>query len=357
MNNDQPALPLSRLGFAVKVMGQPGLKSGDTRRWQQNPHLRKSCEYLDVIFSYLAKQRITMYRMSSDIAPYATHPDMPQFHNQLREADAELRALGRRATEIGLRLSFHPSQYTILNSADPELNRKSVLDIESQATILDMMGAGPEGVVIVHAGGVYGDKPAAMDRWVETYKALPEASRRRLVLENDDISYSASDVLALHERTGVPLVFDFHHFCCNNPEGLEVAATARRFLASWASNVRPKFHFSSPRTEMREVKRRDRKTKKLETVLLPPVWTGHADYNDPFGFIETMRKLPADVEFDVMLEAKAKDLALRRLRVDLLRYAPDVAARFGLVADSVPDEPDEIILTEPVNAKEEPALA
>ena len=71
-----------------------------------------------------------------------------------------------------------------------------------------------------------------------------------------------------------------------------------------------------------------------KTVLLPPVWTGHADYNDPFGFIETMRKLPADAEFDVMLEAKAKDLALRRLRVDLLRYAPDVAARFGLVADS-----------------------
>ncbi len=158
MMNDQPPAPLSRLGFAVKVMGVPGLKSNDTRRWQKNPHLTKSCEYLDTIFNYLAKQRIAMYRLSSDLAPYVTHPDMPQFHRQIEEADAELRALGRRATEMGLRLSFHPSQYTILNSADAELNRKSMLDIESQATILDRMEAGPEGVVIVHAGGVYGDK-------------------------------------------------------------------------------------------------------------------------------------------------------------------------------------------------------
>ncbi len=356
MITDPPSAPLSRLGFAVKVLGQPGLKSSDTRRWQQNPHLHKSIEYLDAIFSYLAKQRIAMYRMSSDVAPYVTHPEMPQFHKQVQEAEPELRALGKRASEMGLRLSFHPSQYTILNSPDPELNRKSILDIESQATILDLMGAGPEGVIIVHAGGVYGDKPAAKDRWVETYKTLPDASRRRLVLENDDISYSAADVLSLHERTGVPLVFDFHHFCCNNPEGLAMPETAVKFLRSWPAKVRPKFHFSSPRTELREVKRRDRKTKKLQTVLVAPLWTGHADYNDPFGFIDTIRKLPVDAEFDVMLEAKAKDLALHRLRTDLQRYAPDVAARFGLVTEPMPEEPDEIVLVEPVAPQEEPAL-
>ena len=262
-----------------------------------------------MIFGYLEKQNITMYRMSSDVAPYVTHPDMPQFHNQVREAAAELRALGRRALGMKLRLSFHPSQYTILNSPNPELNRKSVLDIESQATILDLMEAGPEGVVIVHVGGVYGEKAAAMDRWVASYQGLPEASKRRLVLENDDISYSAADVLRLHERTGVPLVFDSHHFCCNNPEGLDLADTARRFLASWPSGVRPKTHVSSPRTEMREVKRRNRKTKKLETVALPPVWTGHADYCDPFAFIDLMRKMPPAAEFDIMLECKVKDLA------------------------------------------------
>ena len=88
-------------------------------------------------------------------------------------------------------------------------------------------------MIVVHVGGVYGEKPAAMDRWTASYKALPEAAKRRLVLENDDISYSAAEVLELHARTGVPCVFDSHHFCCNNPEGLDLAETARKFLATW----------------------------------------------------------------------------------------------------------------------------
>ena len=81
-----------RLGFPVKVLGQLGLKSNDTRRWQKNPHLKTSLEYLDQILDHLARHRIGMYRMSSDLAPYATHPDMPQFHGMVRESAAELMA-------------------------------------------------------------------------------------------------------------------------------------------------------------------------------------------------------------------------------------------------------------------------
>ena len=40
---DDQTTPL-RLGFAVKVLGQPDLKSNDTRRWQSNPHLRVSLD-------------------------------------------------------------------------------------------------------------------------------------------------------------------------------------------------------------------------------------------------------------------------------------------------------------------------
>jgi UV DNA damage endonuclease len=58
---------------------------------------------------------------------------------------------------------------------------------------------------------------------------------------------------------------------------------------------------------------------------------GHADLCNPFEFATFMREARGLV-FDVMLEAKAKDLALVRLRLDLLRYAPDVADRFGLSA-------------------------
>jgi UV DNA damage endonuclease len=96
--------------------------------------------------------------------------------------------------------------------------------------------------------------------------------------------------------------------------------------------VRPKAHFSSPRTELRELRRKPQGGGRAVTALIAPVWTGHADFVQPFEFITFMRQA-AGFYFDVMLEAKSKDLALVRLRADLLRYAPDVAARFGLQAD------------------------
>ena len=107
-----------RLGFPVKLMGAPDIKSNDTRRWQQDPHLKVSLEHMDRALDYLDRHDIRMYRLSSDLAPYATHPDMPQFHSMVRDSDAELRALGAKAKALDIRLSFHPSQFVVLNSPD-----------------------------------------------------------------------------------------------------------------------------------------------------------------------------------------------------------------------------------------------
>ena len=97
-----------RLGFPVKVMGRPDLKSNDTRGWRLNPHLRVSLGYMCETFEYLRQHNIRMYRMSSDLAPYHTHPDMPQFHNMVEESRADLEHVGKLARAQGLRLSFHP---------------------------------------------------------------------------------------------------------------------------------------------------------------------------------------------------------------------------------------------------------
>jgi UV DNA damage endonuclease len=324
-----------RLGFPVKVMGRPDLKSNDTRRWQANPHLKTSLAHLDGILAYLAKHQINMYRMSSDLAPYATHPDMPQFHAMVGESDSELRAIGAKARDLDIRLSFHPSQFVVLNSPDPELVRKSIWDLTSQAEMLDRMELGPEAVLVVHVGGAYGDRAASNARWVETWATLPELVKRRLVLEHDDIRFSAADILWIHGHTGVRLIFDHQHFWCLNPEKLELKPTLAAILRTWPERVRPKIHFSSPRTEMREVKRKDRSTGRSKTVRIAPIWTGHADYVHPFEFVGFMRDV-GDLDFDVMLEAKMKDFALIRLRPDMLRYAPDVAAQFGLSEEVKP---------------------
>ncbi|URD60047.1 UV DNA damage repair endonuclease UvsE [Sphingomonas sp. KRR8] len=372
-----PARPL-RLGFPVKVMGVPGLRANDTRRWQKNPHLKCSLEYLDAILDYLKKVEIDMYRLSSDIAPYATHPDMPQFHNMVAESDAELAAFGRKAGELDIRLSFHPSQYVLLNSPNPELTKKSIWDLSSQAEMLDRMGTGPEAVLVTHVGGVYDDREAARARWIDGWNQCPEHVRRRLVLENDDIRFSAADVLWIHERTGVRCVFDYQHFWCLNPERLDLRDTFEKFLATWPDGVRPKMHFSSPRTEMREVKRKItekqrnaakagkvskakgltkapvKATARIKTVLLPPIWTGHSDFTNPFEFATFMRAVDG-LEFDVMMEGKAKDVSIIKLRPDLLRFAPDVAARFGITdADAEELLAEERALDDGVAAEEEP---
>ena len=367
-----------RLGFPVKVMGKPDLKSNDTRRWQKNPHLKCSLEYIDKILDYLRSERLDMYRLSSDLAPYATHPDMPQFHNMVAESDAELKAIGAKAREYDIRLSFHPSQYVLLNSPDPKLTTKSIWDFASQAEMLDRMELNDEAVMVTHVGGVYDDREAARARWIDGWEQCPDHVQRRLVLENDDIRFSAADVLWIHERTGVRCVFDYQHFWCLNPEGLEMRPTLERFIATWPEGVRPKLHFSSPRTEMREVKQaispkqraaakagtaKPKKgeilkapvkaTARVKTVLRLPIWTGHADFTNPFEFATFMR-MAEGLDFDVMMEGKAKDISLLKLRPDLLRFAPDVAARFGIYpADADALAADEAALEEGVHAEED----
>ncbi|MBM2575446.1 UV DNA damage repair endonuclease UvsE [Jannaschia sp. Os4] len=326
-----------RLGFPVKVTARPDLKSNDTRRWQNDPHLSVSLDYMDAILDHCAARGIRMYRMSSDLAPYATHPDMPQFHGMVEQSADRLREIGDKAGRLDVRLSFHPSQFVLLNAPDETIVEKSVNDLASQARMLDLMGLGPESVLVTHVGGVYDDKPAARDRWCAAYERLPEHVRRRLVLENDDLRFSATDTLWISARTGVPLIFDHQHWWCLHEPQEELIPTFAACLGTWAEGVRPKMHFSSPRTEMRTITRKDPKTGKPVATQAPPIWTGHADYVQPFEFIRFMRDA-AGLEFDVMLEAKRKDAALERLRLDLVRYAPDVAARFGIAAEAVAAE-------------------
>jgi UV DNA damage endonuclease len=331
-----------RLGFPVKIMGKPGLKSNDSRRWQQKPHLRVSLGYLGEIFEYLRQHDIRMYRMSSDVAPYVTHPDMPQFHGMIKECRTDLEHMGKLAKAQGLRLSFHPSQYIVLNSGNPTLTKKSIADLEAQATMLDYMELGPEAIMVIHVGGAYGDRPTGCDNWVKTWKTLSEPVRRRMVLENDDVRFSAADVLSIHERTGVKCVWDYQHHWCMNPEGLPLVPTLEKFLKTWPTGVRPKMHFSCARTEMREMKRKNRTTGLNETVLQPPIWTGHADFNNPFETITFLRSIQ-HLETDIMLESKAKDLSLLRLRNDIARFAPELAGRYGVKLNEAVEDASEIV--------------
>lgn len=254
-----------------------------------------------------------MYRISSDIAPYITHPDYPAFHNQIEECRDDLAILGGKLRRFDVRLSMHPSQYIVLNAVDERVARSAVADFIYHADFLDALGAGPEAKIITHVGGVYGDRPAAAARFVERHRALPAHVRARLVLENDDVSWGVPDILAIHGETGIPLVFDILHHRVINPGDLSEVDACRACLATWPADQMPKIHYSSQRSTLREVVRKDRATGGKSTAMVAAKPGQHDDWIDPTDFLWFLERM-GSARFDAMLEAKQKDVAVFRLR-------------------------------------------
>jgi UV DNA damage endonuclease len=304
-----------RLGFAVKVLGEGGLPSHDTRRWQSGPHLRHSLERLRAILDYLERNDIRMYRVATALAPYASHPDLPQFHDQVAECADELAAVGELVWERDIRLSSHPGQYTVLNSEDAGVRAAAVAELEVQAALFDAMGLGHDAVVVLHVGGTAGGKAAACDRFLAGFEQLSDPARGRLVIENDDRSFGIADVVALARRAGVRVVWDVLHHHCNDPDRLSDREALSAALDTWPADLTPKIHYSSPRLDVEE--RRVRRGRRVDRVAVMPQLRAHADLVDPIGFERFMHEVGGERDFDVMLEAKAKDLALLRLREQL----------------------------------------
>ena len=308
-------MPSRNLGFAVKVVGEPGLASHDTRRWQSKPHLSVSLERLRSILTYLARVKIGMYRLSSALVPYGTHPDLPEFHGQLEDCAVQLAELGSYANELDVRLSSHPGQYVVLNSASEKVSDAAARDVELQSRLFDAMGLGPDAVVVLHVGSGEGGHEAGKIRFLRAFERLSERARARLVIENDDRVFALKHVLEISERTGLRVVWDVLHHHCNDPDGMSDREALRLALATWPGEQTPKIHYSSPRTsiEQRVVKR----GRQHGRSLVLPQLRAHADMVDPVAFEWFLRGPARGLGFDIMLEAKAKDAALLRLREQL----------------------------------------
>ncbi len=310
----------NRLGFPVKVLGAP-LRSHDSRRWQNQPHLSVSLAYLRDIFEYLHTQRIHCYRLAGQLAPYLTHPHLPAFHRQIDECATELAALGDSARAYRLRLTLHLTHFVQLSSPHAEPIRRARQELQAATHLFESMGLGPEAVIVVHVGGVYGDATRSREQFARTVENLPPNVQARMALENDDRSFGLQDALWLHRRTGIRLVLDTLHHHCLNPSGHPLPNALALALATWPATEQPKIHFSSPRTALRRVQTRQR------TALVPPLPNQHSDFIDPFAFIDLLRtaRQMGLRPFDIMLEAKGKDLALLRLREQVAHFAPELA--------------------------------
>ncbi|MTI81803.1 MAG: UV DNA damage repair endonuclease UvsE [Firmicutes bacterium] len=254
---------------------------------------------------------VKVFRFSSKIIPLATHPDLKGW-DYIKELYPQLKELGDFIKENEIRVTFHPDHFTVLNTPDEEVFRKSLIDLVHHARIFNAMKLDYHSKLVIHVGGGYKDKISSLERFVENWAKVPKGLQHRITLENDDKTYTASEVLYLCNKLQLPMVLDIHHFRCNHDEDEKMAEIIPEFINTWKNTeLPPKIHVSSPKNE-----------KDLKS---------HHEFIDPddlYPFLKLMRK--HNVNFDVMVEAKQKDKAMFQLVKDLERY-PNIK----LLGDSV----------------------
>lgn len=253
-----------------------------------NLSLQNVRDLIEVI-KWNEKNGINLYRMSSDMFPWSSEynfDDLPDI-NKIRNL---LSGLGNLVIQYGHRLSFHPGPFNVLASPNPEVVRKTVLELNKHSEIMDMIGlpVSPYSKINIHVGGAYGNKQDALRRWVDNFQLLDENTKKRLTIENDDKPnmFTVKDLLYIHENTKIPIVFDYHHHNCHN-DSMSVEDALKLVVATWPSDITPTVHVSEPRDEKNFRAHHDYIKKEVNTY-------GH--------------------DLDLMFESKAKELSVLEYR-------------------------------------------
>lgn len=240
--------------------------------------------------------RIRVFRLSSELFPHKTNSLVEDYDYDF--AKPLLSQIGSLARKLGHRLTFHPGQFCVVGTPNRDMFEQTSKELEYHATILDLMGMGPDSVMVVHAGGLYGDKEETKKRWCRQFAELPECVRRRLVLENCEHAFHVQDCLDVSDVIGIPVVFDTHHHTCymqlHPDEVLEEGDDyMKSVLETWAKRgIKPKFHVSEQGSGR----------------------VGHhSDYIDTIPKYLLDIPLKYGVHIDIMIEAKMKEKAIQRL--------------------------------------------
>ena len=283
------------LGYACINMSL-GKKVTTNRTMIKRTFLEKGLDYvsdcviqnvadLEKIIDWNEQNGIKMYRMSSDMMPWATEYDFTQLKDW-NEIAIILKRCGDKATQYGQRLSFHPGPFNVLVSPKEAVVQNTINDLEVHGRLMDALGLSktPYNKINIHCNGVYGDKQSAMDRFIDNFKLLSDSVKSRLTIENDDKAsmYSVKDLMYIHNAIKIPIVFDYHHHTFNTgnlseQDALELA------MSTWPKGIRPATHYSESKMGSKP--------------------QAHSDY------IERIPETYGNI-VDIMVEAKQKDLAI-----------------------------------------------
>ena len=232
------------------------------------------------------------YRMTSGLAPWKTEYEWDDLKD-IKEIKQWLRSAGTMANTHGVRVTSHPGPFNVLVSPNENVVENTFKDLIMHGDVFDFMGLSRThyNKINIHCNGVYGDKQSAMDRFCKNFERLPDSVKSRLTVENDDKAsmYSVKDLMYIHGRIGIPIVFDYHHhkFCTGDlseQQALELA------MSTWPDGIVPVVHYSESKAEHQ-----------LDETIRPQA---HSDL---------INKLPDTYGniVDIMVEAKHKELAIR----------------------------------------------
>lgn len=287
-----------RLGYVAIALGLPNVTSSSNVTYTSYQKLSnedkkinklKEVTYSNIvdlkkILQYNIKNDIHFYRITSALVPLATHPDVNWDYRKIFSIDFKL--IGEILRDSNMRVDTHPDQFNVINSATPEIVENTKRNLWFHSNLFEDMEY-PMGKMVLHVGSSAGGKKAALKRFEDNFLKYPDEATSKIILENDDKTFTAKETLQLCKNLEVPMVLDVHHHICNN-EGFSIEEILPDILGTWDKEVLPpKLHFSSPKDSPK-----DRK---------------HADYingKDFVEFIDLCRKTNKDI--DIMIEAKRK---------------------------------------------------
>ena len=251
----------------------------------------KNARDLFHILKWNKENGIKLFRLSSEFFPWASEynlDELPQY-NRIKTI---LNGCGNYAKQNGIRITSHPGPFNVLVSPRENVVENTITDLELHGKVFDLLGLehSPYNKINIHCNGVYGDKKSAMDRFCENFKRLSPSVQSRLTVENDDKAsmYSVKDLMYIHNKIGIPIVFDYHHHKFNTG-GLTEEEALKLAVSTWPDDITPVVHYS------------ESKALHEENEKLKP--QAHSDYinniPDTYG-----------LDVDIMVEAKAKELAI-----------------------------------------------
>jgi UV DNA damage endonuclease len=306
-----------RLGYVAIALKLPKVTSSSSVTYtnykkilneEKKLNKLKSVGYSNVtdlykILEYNVKNNIHFYRITSSLIPLATHPEVTNWNYRKIFKD-DFKYIGDLIKKHNMRVDTHPNEFNVINSTKNEVVKNSKRNLWYHVHFFEDIDY-PLGKMVLHIGSGAGGKEAASKRFISNFSDFPQEITSRLILENDDKTFNAIDVLKICKTLNTPMVLDVHHHRCLS-DGEKLEDILEDVFDTWMGEASPpKVHFSSPKNG-----EKDRK---------------HSDYINTHDFIEFIELCkPIGKDFDVMLEAKQKDIALYKLVSDIKELRKDI---------------------------------